>query len=762
MPRPRATNSGSEPIILDNSFNVISSRRGVALLCLFAALQAPVQADAGQKRGRRNTARPKATTTPAPPPVKMVGAAGLIAAAQNQLDRKNYSAAVQYAANASSKAPALRDYAEYLRAQAEYELKNYGNVGDSAKKIFEFVPASPLVSPAAAIAVRADLEGDRPQQALALITKYASVVPEPESSLLLARCYQATGDLPRSADYFQRIYYGYPTAKEATDAANALVDLKAKLGDALPHPTPKMLLGRAQRLFDGNNPAPARLELAAAIPQLTGTEQDIARVRLGVADFQSNHVSEAFAYLSALKVKDGEADAERLNYLIRCVRKPDRHADVRAYLTQLEQLHPSSHWRLDALVLVADQARTDNDPATFVPLYEACATSFPDDPRAAHCHWRLAFQSYRTDSPEAFDLLRSHVRQYPNSEDINDALYFWGRLQERKNDYAGARACYEELQRRYPNTYYALVARERLKSPSIEAAAPSSTTKEFLDAVNWPARPEFPSFSPGELASKRISRSQALQATGLNAFAEGELKFGAAKDGDQPNVYAYELAKLADERKAPDEALRYIKHYVPGYPYMPFDQAPVKFWQLTFPIPYRYSIDERSREQKLDPFFVAALIRQESEFNPTVISHANAYGLMQVLPTTGKQLARRVGVRRFAAPQLLAADRNIQLGTMYVRDLMNSFGGREEYVLASYNAGPSRAKLWETWGPFSEQAEFVETIPFHETRTYVQVVLRNADTYRRLYAGTVPEIPAYRPKPAPKPKVRKRRAVRHS
>ena len=84
----------------------------------------------------------------------MVGAAGLIAAAKNQIDRKNYTAAVEFAKSASSKAPSLRDYAEYLRAQAEYELKNYSNVGDSAKKIFDFVPASPLVSAAAALAVR--------------------------------------------------------------------------------------------------------------------------------------------------------------------------------------------------------------------------------------------------------------------------------------------------------------------------------------------------------------------------------------------------------------------------------------------------------------------------------------------------------------------------------------------------------------------------------------------------------------------------------
>ncbi|MFL6452050.1 MAG: transglycosylase SLT domain-containing protein [Bryobacteraceae bacterium] len=738
---------------------MILSRRSAVVPFLAFALFAPVVSGINPSASTRKSVRPKPPTRP---PLKMVGGAGLIAGAQYELDRKNYSAAVEYAKSASSKAPALRDYAEYLRAQAEYELKNFGNVGDSAKKIFDFTPASPLVSPAAALAVRADLDGDRPQQALALMTKYADVVPQPENSLLLARCYQATGDLARAADYFQRVYYEYPTAKEAADAANALVDLQAKLGDALPRPTPKMLIGRAQRLFDAKDPGAARLELAAAIPQLTGAEQDLARVRLGIADFLANHVADAFAYLSTLKVNDPEADAERLNYLVRCARKPDRHAEVRPLLTQLEQLHPTSKWRLDTLIYVADQARTDNDPATFVPLYQACATSFATDPRAAHCHWRLAFQSYHTDGDDAYDLLRSHIRQYANSEDINDALYFLGRLQERKNDAAGARACYDELQRRYPNTYYALVARERLKAPNIQAATPSAATREFLDAVEWPARPEFPSFSPGDLASTRISRSQALQATGLNAFAEGELKFGAANDGDQANVYAYELAKLADERKAPDQALRYIKHYAPGYLYMPFDQAPVKFWQLAFPIPYRYSIDQRSREQSLDPFFVAALIRQESEFNAAVISHANAYGLMQVLPTTGRQLARRVGVRRLAAPQLLAADRNIQLGTMYVRDLMNTFGGQEEYVLASYNAGPGRARLWQTWGPFREQAEFVETIPFHETRTYVQVVLRNADTYRRLYAGTVPEIPAYRPKPAPKQNVHRKRPVRRS
>ena len=534
------------------------------------------------------------------------------------------------------------------------------------------------------------------------------------------------------------------------------------MGDAFPPILPGTLIARAQKLFDAKRPAAARIELAAAIPQISGAERDVARVRLGVADYLSGQTQAAFTYLSGLKVADPEADAERLYYLIRSSRKADHHADVKPFLQQLESSHPASSWRLDSLIFAADQARTENDSSTYLPLYSACAATFPKDPKAAWCHWRLAFDSYRKDDANAYDLLHNHVEQYPASEDINDALYFLGRWQERKNEYGYAKACYQELQTRFPNTYYAMIARERLKQPSLQAAAPSAAAKEFLHAVAWPTRPEFPSFTPGDLARIRLLRANLLQLTGLNTFAEGELKFGARNDGDQANVYAFELAKLATARDAPDQALHDIKTYAPGYLYMPLDQAPTQFWQMAFPIPYRESIDTHSHEQSLDPFLVAALIRQESEFAVTVISHANAYGLMQLLPATGRDLAHRSGIRSFNASQLLTSDRNIQLGTQYVRSLLNLFGGQEEYVLASYNAGPGRAKLWQTWGPFREQAEFVETVPFHETRGYVQIVLRNADIYRHLYAGTVPQIPAYHPKPAPKTKaVPKKRPIKH-
>ena len=706
------------------------------------------------------TARKKAQSGPSLPP-KVVGAAGMIALAQHQLDLGNFSAAADYASASAAKAPSLDDYAHYIREQAEYGLKNYAEVAKSATHVFNQVPTSPFIGPAAALAVRADLDGDRPKDALDLIKKHYDVIPQPQADLLLARCFAGTGDLAQAAEHYQRVYYDYPTAKEATDAANALVDVKQRLGEAYPAPTPADMLGRAEKLFHANNPGGARIELYAAIPLLGGVERDQARVRLGVADFLNNNAKAAFEYLTALKVDESEADAERLSYLIRCARKLDRHADVKPFLDHLEQQHAASPWRLDALIYIADQARTDNDPGTYLPLYRACAATFPKDPRSAWCHWREAFESYRKDGDDAFDLLRSHVQQYPDSTDVNDALYFLGRLSERKNDNASARACYEELNTRFPNTYYAVLARDRLKEPALEAATASPERVQFLRSIAWPPREQFPSFVPSEAVQARIDRAQLLQLTGLTDFAEGELKFGARTDGVQHNVYAYELAKMAAAHDSADQAMHYIKTYAPDYLYMPLDEAPVPFWRLAFPIPYRDCIEQYSRKQGLDPFVVAALIRQESEFDPRVISHAKAYGLMQLLPTTGRDLAHHFGVRRLLPSQLLTPDRNIQLGTYYFRSFLNSYGGQVELALASYNAGPGRANLWRTWGPFREQAEFIETVPFHETRGYIQIVLRNADVYRRLYSGTVPDVPAYRPKPPPKAKPKKKQ-LHHS
>lgn len=681
---------------------------------------------------------------------KAAAAAVTLAIAQRQLASLKFADAAKEAAAAAKRAPLLRDYSEYIRAEAEYQLKNYTEVAKGVTQVFKELPISPLTGPAAALLVQADLDGNRPRDALRLIEKYFKRIPQPQGDLLLAKCFAAIGDLPQAAEYDQRVYYNFPTSPEASDAANALADLKQRLGRLYPPVMPTAMLRRAQKLFQANRPDDARVELQAAIPQLGGKQRDLAEVRLGEADFLAGHTRASFDYLTALKVDDPEADAERLHFLIRCARRLDSHADVRPYLTLLKQKYPSSPWRLQSLISVADEARVDNDPKTFLPLYRSCAATFEDDPRSGWCHWRLAFYSYRHNAGDSYDLLRRQIEEYPRAPIADDALYFLGRLSERKGDSSSARACYDLLLARFPNTYFAVLARERLKDKAIASADPSPEMLGFLKSVRWPPRPEFPSFTPGRIAARRIARAHLLSLAGLDDLASGELQFGAHEDDDQRNVYAYELARMAAAEEKPAQAMQAIQSLTPRYLYMPLDEAPVSFWKLAFPLPYRTSIEIHSRREELNPFLVAALIRQESEFNAHALSPAHAYGLMQIRPSTGRALARHLGWRHFYTRYLLDGDRNIELGTYFFRQLYKTYNGDLDLALAAYNAGPSRANLWCTWGPFREPAEFIETVPFHETRTYIELVLRNADVYRRLYEKPKPEVPAYHRKPAPK------------
>jgi soluble lytic murein transglycosylase len=183
----------------------------------------------------------------------------------------------------------------------------------------------------------------------------------------------------------------------------------------------------------------------------------------------------------------------------------------------------------------------------------------------------------------------------------------------------------------------------------------------------------------------------------------------------------------------PTQALHTMKAMTPDYLMRKFEEAPRRYWELLFPLPWRADLERFARATNLDPFLVAGLIRQESEFNPEIVSHANAYGLTQVRPGTARDFARRAGVQRFSARSLLQPAINLQIGTTILRSMLDNLGGRLEPTLAAYNAGPVRAAEWLSWGEYREPAEFIETIPFLETRDYVQAVIRNAEMYRRLY-----------------------------
>ncbi len=154
--------------------------------------------------------------------------------------------------------------------------------------------------------------------------------------------------------------------------------------------------------------------------------------------------------------------------------------------------------------------------------------------------------------------------------------------------------------------------------------------------------------------------------------------------------------------------------------------------QVIFPRTYWPAIQREGRARKLDPYLVAALIAQESTFDPKIRSAANAWGLMQIVPATGRRLARSVGIRRFQTATLTDPNANLKLGTYYFSQLVRQFGGTH-YALASYNAGENRVARWKTERRGMEEDEFIDDIPFPETQNYVKRILGTAEDYRNLY-----------------------------
>jgi soluble lytic murein transglycosylase len=164
--------------------------------------------------------------------------------------------------------------------------------------------------------------------------------------------------------------------------------------------------------------------------------------------------------------------------------------------------------------------------------------------------------------------------------------------------------------------------------------------------------------------------------------------------------------------------------------------VPPNVWKTLFPLPYEASLRREAARNEFDPMLAAGLIRQESTFQADIVSHANAVGLMQVLPKTGKLLAKQLKVR-YAKAKLFDPEYNLELGMLYIAGLLK-LTGEPEYALAAFNAGEDRIAAWRAERNYEEIPELVESIPFTETRDYVQIVMRNADVYRQVYGPGAP------------------------
>jgi soluble lytic murein transglycosylase len=645
-------------------------------------------------------------------------------------EQKDYAAAASTLKPLAAKLGAIADYPAYYLGASRVEANDLEGVPADLAPVHTGT-ASPLAGKAWIVEARS-LATSAPQQAVTTLREHFKELPQPDGDLTLADSYLAANDQAKAADFYQRVYAEYPIGAAADKASAALATLESAMGASFPQPVPEQLLRRADRLFELHAYAKAREEYRGAIEKLAGFPQDEARVRVGASDLALNNAASAYSYLNGLTLAESAADAERFYYLEECARKLNNDGGAAAAVKHLGEKYPKSGWRVRALVSLANRYLLANRADDYRPLYKAIYTDFPSDSNAAVSHWKVTFHDYAHDADDAEGLLRAHLENYTSHATLSAALYFLGRLYEHRNDMGAARACYQKIADRMPNAYYAILARGRLNAPEISkapAATPlAANTVAFLATLKFPAVAPVPT-QPTAATTLRIDRSRMLRSGGLNDLADAELRFGARADA-QPVLIGMEIASAAD---APYLGVKAMKAFAPDYLSRPVPDAPRQFWEYLYPLPFRAELTADAHAHNLDPYLVAGLIRQETEFNPTAISPANANGLMQVRLATGRDFARAAGVKSVTVATLLQPGPNLKIGTAVLRSMLDQNGGSLEHTLASYNAGPRHNAEWSTWATFREPAEFIETIPFTETRDYVQAVIRNAEMYRRLY-----------------------------
>ncbi|MBV9072324.1 MAG: transglycosylase SLT domain-containing protein [Acidobacteria bacterium] len=643
------------------------------------------------------------------------------------LQDKDYDKAEKDLKLAGARVTELSDYADFFLAQCAANTGDQKQIADLLKGFAEKHPDSLLNRQAALMRAGSLVSIGQNDEAVGLLESLHDSKPDVE--LALGRAYQASGQTAKAVSLWNHLYAETPLSAEAAAAQLELVKVSAQ--GFVSAPTLEQRVTRADLLMKGHKYDQAQTEYQGILDGIRSdaSQQALQRkieVKLGGALYHTHRIDQAESQLTAIAPADDESEAERLYYLHEIARSKDQDDKERQVLADMMQKFPASPWLQEALLSASNMYLLRPDYKNAIEDYTAQYKLFPEGKYSPYSHWKAAWLNLRLgNKDEAKRLMEEQITLYPDGQEIPPALYWRARLAEEEGDNDRAGEYYTFILRRFTHFYYADLARERLRfrfdsakhDPLLDKIPNQDAAKESFDA-------------PAD--DLRIARAQLLTNAALFDFAVRELQ------SESDKLYAKaEIARVYLKADRPDRALQSLKHAVPGYFSEDITDMPQWAWDILFPKPFWNDLTRYAKANGLDPYLVASLIRQESEFNPQAVSYANAWGLMQLLPPVGKKLAREVHLRHFNQDQLTNPAINLQLGTRYFKHMVDSFGGQVEYALAAYNAGSDRVKAWQSQGPYRDIHEFVESIPFTQTREYVQAIMRNATVYRLLYSEGV-------------------------
>lgn len=649
------------------------------------------------------------------------------------LDRK-FTTAVSEFKSADLAGDALSDYAAYLTAQAYLQ----GNMLPSAQPILaSFVkkyPDSIFVPQIPVLEANLYIQQGDPQFALRVLDAHKTepIANKADFQLALAKATRLSGNTDQAQQLFTHVYLTFPLSSEATEARAQLVS-----SGAIASLSATQRARRADALYAAHRYPDAEEEYRSLEqdPSMNSIAQNEMAVAAAACQWRLHILTQQ--ELARLPDTNDDAGARRLYLSMELARDKDDETAQQSIVLQIESRFPTSPWLAEALYSSGNMYLLKPDYPTAIKYYIDLATRFPKSCESQHtgpcsnyspsAHWRAAWLTYRLGNyTQAAQMFDDQLSEYAGGQEIPAALYWRARIYaDQEHDPANAVKYYQTLARVYRHYYYADLAEQRLAQMGSDVGtAPTGSAQ--LDALQPEEVPELSADVPDQ--DPHLVKARLLANAGLNEYISPEIQ--AADGSDEWGSFAE--AQIYASYGETWRAMRLMKRAVPFYTSAPISAIPIAYWHILFPEPYWSVIKQSATQNGLDPYMVAALIRQESEFNPSAISNKDAYGLMQLLPRVGKELARQEGIHHFETRSLLDPDTNIRLGSLYLKQTLDKFGDHPEYAFAAYNAGDDRVTAWQAIGSYHDIDEFVESIPFSETRNYVQSILRNESIYREL------------------------------
>ena len=525
-----------------------------------------------------------------------------------------------------------------------------------------------------------------------------------EFELRIAESFQRSGKLEQAAEAFRRVWTRYPGRSQGTQAGKSLEQLERALGRSLRSASDQRVRAEGLMRAYQNEEALAAADQALAMG-LTGGEAELARATRAEALFRLRRYPEATQAYDALP-KSEENSIQR-------ARAKARAGDVPAGAQALEEIGQASTTAQGTrALLLAAMLWEDEDLERARGLFTEVIRRAPGSPLANAARWQLGWQDYRAGRHDG--AIRHWSRLEADTVDPIEALrprYWKIRAAQRMGD-ADAERQFAALATEYPLSYYGWRAAARAGSASLPRVEPVIARGE------------------SRLDDESFARARILMEAGWQKEAHGELERVEthARSLDDRLALAALYAEARDYNGAQRVVVdayseRLARGPVPGL---------VELWWHAWPKPFPDAVREATARGGVEPGLLYSLMREESSFRPEVVSIAGARGLLQLMPSTAERVARSLPLPGFTPDDLFDPVTNVRLGADYLAGLIRQFAGRTSAAVGSYNAGPHVVVRWAPEGP-SEDDEWVEEIPYEETRAYVKRVLRSAEAYRVLY-----------------------------